>query len=170
MVYTFGKTNEVAYDQTGLLQSNNLAANTTEDCAFLGNAVAAWLKTSVSLSSTNGFIQEDRDQTFIIWAQLLPYRCPQWQREDGVITVCPEEVDFDQVAFCETWNETRPLDPNLATPQHFADELGLRVGGFREFVLDETAPADFSFFNDNGPTAQFTVTAIYNENHTIAQT
>jgi hypothetical protein len=169
MIYTIGRENPVAADLTTLLEANNLAANTntSEDCDYLRNAVFAWLKTATSLTPDSLDFERDdpAGSLFVIWAQLLPSRCP-WQQLDGVITVCPEGL-LNPPGYCAVWDESRPVDAESATLQYFADELDLRVGGLRQFVSNETAPADFGRNFSGSTEQQFYIKAIFNENHSI---
>jgi hypothetical protein len=164
-----GRQNPVAYYHTDLLQAYNLAANTTDDldCAFLENAVTAWIRSTGSVPSSHRFTDEYDDTAFLVWGQLLPVRC-DWQRDDGVITTCPTndnpEDDLPD-RLCDVWDTSKPHDVDGASTQLFADEFDLRVGGFRHFVRNTTAPADFG----NGTTDEhFYVDVIFNGGHYIS--
>jgi hypothetical protein len=154
----------VAQDHTSLLQAYNVAANTTEDCDFLYNAVNAWLRSSASVPTSHRFTDEYDDTAFLIWGKLLPVRCSDWQQPDGVITVCPVEDD-QPLQLCNVWNVSNRDDVADPTIEMFADAFNLRVGGFRTFARNTTAPADFG----NGSTEEeFYVKVIYNGGHYIS--
>jgi hypothetical protein len=176
-----GRQNPVAHYHTDLLQANNLAANTnsTEDCAFLLNAVTAWLMSAGAVPSSHRFINAYDDTVALMWGQLLPVRC-DWQRNltppytAGVITLCVDG-DPDRLPpqlgggtlpsqLCDVWTEG-PDDAADATTDYFADEFDLRVGGLTAMIRSTTAPANFS----NGMTEEeFYVKVIYNGGHFIA--
>jgi hypothetical protein len=161
-----GRQNPVSYHSTDLLQAYNLAANTTEDCAFLENAVNAWLKSSGSVPASHQFTDEYDDTAFLIWGRLLPYRC-DWQELDGVISVCPSGTeDGLPLQVCDVWKASKPDDFADATKERFADEFNLRVGGFRKFVRNMTAPVDF--VNSTKTEDQFYVEVIFSGGHYIS--
>jgi hypothetical protein len=181
-IYTIGRQNPVAYHSTDLLQAYNLAANTTEDCGFLENAVIAWLKSTGSVPNSHQFTDEYDDNAFLVYGRLLPVRC-DWQREhgglekehddlereyDGVISVCANDTDLPPLLppqLCDVWKGSQPKDVADATTKHFADEFDLREGGFRKFVRNATAPADF---NNTNTEAEFYVEVIFNGGHYIS--
>jgi hypothetical protein len=177
-----GRQNPVADYHTDLLQANNLAANTssTEDCAFLLNAVTAWLMSSGSVPSSHRFTNEYDDTVYLMWGQVLPIRCP-WQnitqnvtqQDNGVITLCPDGENRLPTQFggtylpsrlCDVWSEG-PDDVADATTEFFADEFDLRVGGLSEMIRKTTAPANFG---DGMTEAEFYVKVIYNGGHFIS--
>jgi hypothetical protein len=164
-IYTIGRQNPVGYYSTDLLQAYNLAANTTEDCAFLENAVNAWLRSTGSVPASHRLTDEYDDTVFLVWGRLLPYRCPDWQEEDGVISVCPSGTDLP-LKLCEVWNASKPDDVADATTKFFADEFDLREGGFRKFVRNATAPIDFA--NNTNTEGEFSVEVIFNGGHYIS--
>jgi hypothetical protein len=153
----------------GLLQSNNMIANTTSDCEYLRNSVIAWLLTVVNVHNSFDLRQERNPHLAVAWAQLLPVRC-DWQRPDGVITFCGASSFDDRFPACKVWRETIPLDPEDATTQYFGRALGIRVGELTEYVDSRIAPA---VFNNSLATTQedgdyeFYVRAIFNESTTV---
>lgn len=173
IIYSIGGSNHYATNTAKLLQANNLAANTTEDCDYLLNAVYSWLAgATLEVSQEGWHFAYQHDDVFVLWAQLLPVRCP-WQRVDGsvpisgVITVCPRAVYADYEEICSFWNSTAPLLPSEATTDYFAAELGTRAGGLLDLSYSEVAPADF---NDGLSDAVFSVRVIASENHTLSMT
>lgn len=161
-----GRQNPFDYHQTDLLQAYNLAANTTEDCDFLENAVNAWLRSRGSIPSSHIFLDEYEDTAFLVFGQLLPYRC-DWQQPDGVISICPTEDALGlPLQLCDAWKSSKPDDVADATTKYFADEFNLRVGGFKKFVRNTTAPVDF--VNSTNTEEQFIVEAIYNRGHYVS--
>jgi hypothetical protein len=163
-IYTMGRQNPVAYHSTDLLQAYNLAANTTEDCAFLENAVNAWLRSSGTVPASHQFMDEYDDTAFLIWGRLLPSRC-NWQAEDGVFSVCATGTG-DGLAVCDVWRESKPPNATYATKEFFADEFSLRVGGFRKLIRNVTAPADFD--NRTNTEEEFYVEVIFSEGQYIS--
>jgi hypothetical protein len=141
IIYSFGKSNLFAPNQVLLLQANNLVANSTEpdDCAYLYNAMRAWLRGTSGEENDYSVLGSKRDlDTYILWAQMLPVRC-DWQRPDGVITECAWTWLSGMILPCSFWNRTI-VSPADATPDYFADVLGVRVGGILEYQLNTTAP------------------------------
>lgn len=126
------------YNQAKLLQANNLISNSTSDCDYLQDAVYAWLLGTASEDHDYALLGSRKVlDVFVLWAQLLPVRC-DWQRDDGIITWC-SACEGDACSQCTFWNETL-VPPDQATPDYFAEVLGVRVGGILEFELDATAP------------------------------
>jgi hypothetical protein len=158
-----GQSNMFAQNQVKLLQANNLSANNTDLCDYLMDAVSAWLKGSTTEQIDYTIESSTQTDVFVLWAQLLPVRCP-WQREDGVITWCDPSL-YDQYAACSFWNETKPPLPDLATPEYFADVLGERVGGILSIVISTVAYADFYSLESN---QTYQVRVIVDENDTLA--
>lgn len=170
LIYTLGQQNNVAWENTKLLEANNIVSNTTNECQFLQQSVSAWLRTSAKVHVSYGLIRDEEDLIYAVWGQLLPVRC-EWQRSDGVITTCPEELS--ELDICQQWsdtgvrNDTSPDDTGWATVDYFADALGVRGGGLRDFQLNTTASADFG---DGLTEVPYYVKVIYNQNHTVALT
>jgi len=150
-----------------LLQANNLASNTTEDCDYLYNAVEAWFKSSTVVRPNFNSGDEDEELIFVQWAQLLPVRC-DWQREDGVITSCSSTgiSPSNGNAACDYWS-TIPRMSYEATVAYLENTLDLKRGGLTEVEFEETGPADF---NDGNSAAVFLVRALFDESHAIAFT
>jgi hypothetical protein len=159
-----GRQNSVSYHSTDLLQAYNLAANTTEDCAFLENAVNAWLRSTGTVPASHQFMDEYNDTAYLIWGQLLPSRC-DWQEEDGVFSVCPTGTK-DGLAVCDVWRETRPPNATYATKEFFAEEFSLRPGGFRKLIRNMTAPVDFD--DRTNTEEEFYVEVIFSGGHYIS--
>jgi len=112
----------------------------------------------MSVHTSFKYYDEALDDVYLLWAQLLPYRC-SWQRPDGVITACDVDVQA-----CRIWNSSIPQKASMATPDHFARLLKIREGGISEFSFNTTAAASFFVGQTE---AAFYVKAIYNENHAI---
>jgi hypothetical protein len=156
IIYSFGRSNKFASNQVRLLQANNLASNSTSACDYLQNAVDAWLRgTSSEGNATSLFDTTRSSEAYVLWAQLLPARC-DWQRGDGVITWCSSCVAA-MCEPCEFWNSTMVSPPN-ATPDYFADVLGVRVGGIVELDMD----ANVSWSDEN-----YSVRVIFDETATL---
>jgi hypothetical protein len=154
--------NPVTQNQVFLLQSNNVASNSTGDCDFLYFAVQSWLKSSASVRRSIGVVA--RRSPLLQWAQLFPIRC-DWQRQDGVITTCGTERPLNSA--CDHWDGSITDDPNDATAEHFANYVGARPDGIVEITSQTIAPADFVSGQSD---AVFIVRALFNESHTIELT
>jgi hypothetical protein len=166
MLYTEFTRNPVSYNQVNLLQANNLISNTTDDCDYLKEAVQAWFKSATVVQASIEVINDASGQVLVQWAQLLPVRC-DWQSENGVLTVCRSDSAVTEGPACAYWADTETVRTADATPEYFAEALGVRAGGLVEIVYQEMAPADF---NDGATTAEFYVRAVFNESDTIALT
>ena len=153
--------NPVSRNQVQLLQANNVASNTTDDCEYLFNAVQSWVYSAMTIQ-TNSKVIGDAGDIHLLWAQLLPVRCI-WQRNNGVISACdllrgPPTIG----SFCEYWNETTTSNPSK---EYFAESIGVRPGGILDVAFSTTAPSGFL---DNVTVSEFYVRAVYNESHSIA--
>jgi hypothetical protein len=138
-----------------LLQTNNFAAE--YDCDYLETAVNSWVNMAVkpqppSLITTS-------EDTFVLWAQLLPSRCG-FQREDGVITSCKgkESLLVSAPDTCRVWDAKAPASPDEATESYFARELNLRLGVIRIFFSE----------GYDGRRVHYNATVIFNQNPTVA--
>lgn len=143
-----------------LLQAHNTNSSTTSqgDCDYLNATVYSWLNIAAVSQPDLGRLSST-DDTFVLWAQLLPVRC-EFQREDGVITFCEGQGFNDSAYICRVWDDLRPENPSLATPDYFAMELDLRAEGIiREQVIESVGDLD-----------GFTTTVIYNQNASVALT
>lgn len=148
--------NTVSLDMVDMLEANNLVLSeaNSSSCVFLRDTVNAWLEVGSMVNTQLSYYDE---KAFVLWARLLPVRC-DWQRADGVITVCDSGNSINP-STCIMWNETTPDDPNEATPEYYADALGIRVGGITQYV--ETRQLN----NDT-----FSVSALMNENNVVGLT
>lgn len=174
--------NLVATELVELLQANNLAAPTTDDCDFLESAVKSWMNVAVKPQPTS--VLSSQEDTFVLWAQLLPVRC-EFQDPNGVITFCEgnDSLLNSNEEACIVWDNFAPDFNDLNStcwakpvPQdcvenylegYFATELNLRVGGIRTIRPQagyDVPYADLSKFTN------FDVTVVYNENPTVALT
>jgi hypothetical protein len=156
--------NPVARNQVLLLQSNNLASNSTGDCDFLFFAVQSWLNSAGIARASFGVVVQRSYQ--VQWAQLLPIRC-DWQRQDGVITVCGYERPTALNSACDYWENTITEDSNDATSEHFAYFIDARPDGIVEITNQTLAAADFV---DGRTEALFVVRAFFDESYVIALT
>lgn len=173
-INTLWVANTVASEQVAHLQALNVLSNSTDDCDFLLNAVVNWLRSGASVHLDRfDWLSSSGHGLFLVWAQLLPVRC-DWQRPDGIITDCRvDERSPTAGVHCRVWADTWPgVDENtntddvaMATPNFFADLLGLRPGGLQEH--DEMALA-LNDFNATSSVSTFEVRGIFNESHTIA--
>ena len=161
-IYAFRRANEVDTELVGLLQANNLDANTTDQCEYLHSAVGAWLSAvSVNYAKQRYLIEADSTEVSVVWAQLLPVRC-SWQRDDGVITDC-ESFPIQNDYACRVWEDAP--GPDIATREYFAEELNIRVGALQEY--SSNALADFG---TSGNLTEFRVESINDLSESVAAT
>jgi hypothetical protein len=147
-----------------LLQENNVLSNQTDDCEYLRNSVIAWLLTVTY--GEKGFNPDIDNKLSLQFAQVLPIRC-EWQKPDGIITICKSSVFSDEFDACGIWNSTIPSNPLDATPEHFANALGTRPGELLQFEHRQLAQASFPNVGIDG-VEEFYVKAIFNESRTVA--
>jgi hypothetical protein len=152
----------MAENQVHLLQANNVLSNSSDDCDYLRNSVRAWITGFSYVDNRRSWTNEPFSEFYLVFAQLLPKRC-EWQRDDGVISVCiPGELPWaDEV--CDFWAYTIPVDGE-ASSQYFADMLGIRMKSLVDIVNIESAPSSLNGTN----TAEFYVRAIFNESRTVS--
>jgi len=157
-----GGTNTLASSMTKQLQATNLITpgSDSSTCAFLEKSVLSWLAGTSGMKRTMG---KRRTQTYVMYLQLLPVRCP-FQGEDGVATsyFCSEA--FRSTAsmaknerlddLCHVWGQT-----NATTSiTQLAQLASIRTGAIETY--SET--------NVNNLTGTaFSVTAKFNESSTI---
>ena len=154
--------NPVSRNQIHLLQGNNVASNSTEDCEYLFNAVRSWIYGSAQIQTFYDLIDDETRDPHLLWAQLLPVRCA-WQRNNGVITTCESfRVVATVDSICAYWDSTMTNNPSK---EDFADSLATRPGGILDVSMNNFAPANFA---DNDTLTEFYVRAFYNETHPIA--
>ena len=154
--------NPVSRNQVYLLQDNNIASNSTDDCEYLFNAVQSWLHSSATIQTYYKLIDDEDRDAHLLWAQVLPVRC-SWQHENGVITICNSLRSVATIApICAYWDNTMSTNPSK---EYFADSLASRPGGILEVALQDIAPSNFV---DNETQSEFYVRAFYNEAHPIA--
>jgi hypothetical protein len=167
MIYSFGTASHFGENLSELLQANNVAANSTNDCAFLEVAVQGWLKASSAEKTAFMGTISSQDTAFIAWAQLLPVRC-SWQADDGVITSCPSAYDrttpFGKI--CSVWDQVNVEDPVNATS--IGDSLDRRPGAIQDFNYTTETYSDIN--GADTVNATFIVRVYVDENHTVSVT
>jgi hypothetical protein len=151
----------VTHNQVNLLQGNNIASNTINDCEYLFTAVQSWLQASSTIQTYYDVIDENRKAGRLQWAQLLPVRCI-WQRNDGIITTCSVAGATSEKSTCDYWESTITPNPSV---EYFAEAANVRPGGILDITLKTKATANFG---DSESQVEFYVRAIYNETHSIA--
>ena len=143
-----------------MLQANNVEAptNSADDCDYLLAAVQSWLQAAgVSHIGYDGSADQN---SFILWAELLPVRC-EWQG-DGVISSCSVASMFVPKSTCEFWDDHAPESSEQATVGHFADSVGRRKSEITEIVFrDDTG----SVVLGNGTQSDFYVRVFYDESN-----
>jgi hypothetical protein len=166
LLYAVDQQNLVADRMTALLQSNNLAAlSGITDCEYMEFAVESWLNMAIVPQPPSAL--PSIDYTFVLWAQVLPVRCP-FQNETGVITSCrgrlskyremPQNDDT-----CNIWDNLSPATAEEASEAYFAEALNLRQGSIVKKVavpVGESASID--------ALSGFNVTVVFNKNPTIS--
>eukprot|EP00429_Kryptoperidinium_foliaceum_P039921 CAMPEP_0176166240 /NCGR_PEP_ID=MMETSP0120_2-20121206/85020_1 /TAXON_ID=160619 /ORGANISM="Kryptoperidinium foliaceum, Strain CCMP 1326" /LENGTH=1393 /DNA_ID=CAMNT_0017503773 /DNA_START=61 /DNA_END=4240 /DNA_ORIENTATION=- len=161
MLVTLTQQNLVSYKMVDLLQAHNLAApsSSEDDCAYLEASVQAWLRSAAAPQPTS--LLDNVVDTYILWAQLLPVRC-DFQRDDGVITICDGQMNDDWIrvssSSCSIWDDSSPSSPSDASEAYFAEQLNLRFEGIRELGREDSV---------NGLTG-FETRVFVNDNPTIA--
>jgi hypothetical protein len=148
MINSVSNQNFVAIELAALLQANNEAAES--DCAYLESAVNSWLRMAIvdGVSPAVG----SQNETFTLWAQLLPARC-DFQNAEGVITICNDALRNAANATCEVW-DSRPDHASIAPRREFASLLDIRVGGIREVIKKDQVGI-------------YNVTVLYNMNPSV---
>ena len=168
--------NLAAIELVELLQANNIAAPSEEDCDFLQAAVDSFLKLAI-VPQPASFVPSQED-AYVLWAQVLPKRCA-WQRDDGVITSCLEDSPLynSDSSTCNIWNATHSLldsDDMLQfstddISAEFANELELRKGGIQMICRKGSGFSPCGILErDDMLFPNYNVTVFYNENPTIS--
>lgn len=157
-----------------------MQANATDnECDYLKSVVDSWLNVAVVPQPTS-FVPSQED-TFVLWAQLLPIRC-DWQRDDGVITFCSDDSPLIESYghTCDNWMDL--IDLGMHSVEHIdtsscddisgpikmelANELNIRPSGIKSTCLMgvEMVPC----YQDGMVPSNFNVTVFYNHNPTIS--
>ena len=165
MIISYRSQNFVNGELTDLLQGNNIANSEDEDCDYMKDFVKSWLFTADSIQPNSGLLNTN---TYLLWARILPYRCPEFQRPDGVITMCSSSTAMMSMESCQLWKESErvhkdiPVDLDNLT-NYFANELDIRVGGIRQ--VTRCAP------NQTNPdVCDFQTEVLFNDNFTVSFT
>lgn len=143
-------------------------------CEFLHQTIQAWLDLGANVQSRAPQLNVT---DYVLWAQVLPVRC-DFLEPDGVITKCPPNVTAENFtdangtryiydpAACALWNR-RPDNASDATPEYYADMLGIRVGGVTEYTEMQTGMLTIAQ-NGSVTNETFSVRLLANENHAIS--
>ena len=163
--------NPLAYQLTTFLQAQNQQANNiyitdVERCEYLEGAIDSWL--NMAIVYPHGYSNDTVKDTYILWAQVLPVRCP-FQNSDGKITSCTgkqSRFKFDYPYTCEVWDslEVPKYTENQAIQNAFARNLSIRGDG----IFVEREPIISNPTNFSRPLNVFEVTVVVNNNPTIA--
>lgn len=161
MLGAMNQQNRIAPRFANLLEANNIVAlGGSTDCDYLENAIESWL--SMAIIPQPPAEVPNVEPTFVLWAQVLPVRCP-FQNATGVITSCGGKLaKFRQTypTTCDIWENKAPPTPDMASDEYFAAALNLRPGGIiREFGAPGGRFEALSGFN---------ATIYYNQNPTIS--
>lgn len=163
LLYAVSQQNLVADRITQLLQSNNLVAlSGVTDCEYMELAIESWLNMAIVPQPPS---ELPRIDTFVLWAQVLPVRCP-FQNETGVITSCRGRLSKyrempENEATCNIWDTFSPANSDEANEAYFAEALRLRQGGILKKVAYPPNPSIDAL-------SGFNVTVVFNENPTIS--
>ena len=165
MIISYQSQNFVNDELTDLLHGNNIAMFVEDDCDYMKDFLQSWLLTAESMQPDSNLLNTN---TYLLWARILPVRCPEFQRPDGVITMCNSTAALGSFESCQLWeesakvNEGEPADlNNLAS--YFASELNVRVGGIRQ--------ATRCFENEtNADDCIFRTEVLFNDNFTVSYT
>ena len=147
----------------------NLAANSTDDCAFLQQATMAWLSSFAIVSDnyvkTGSY--EHMEDIYVLWAEVRPVRC-DWQRSDGVITNCDYlyagEMPGLTVA-CDFWRSVTRDSPDDISDNFLAKQIGIRTG--EALDLDKSSRS-LSGFDGSVEETTFYVRSVFNESHAVS--
>ncbi|VEU33814.1 unnamed protein product [Pseudo-nitzschia multistriata] len=165
LFYSISHQNNVSDNMAKLLQSQNLVSTDgIRRCDYLETAIDSWLNMAI----VNQPNIPDQETTYILWAQVLPVRCP-FQNENGVITSCTKNGMKYREQYpesCKIWDNSNP--PQLihgndqAVRNYFAKKLNIRGNGIYVRSRPEKADAfQFDALND------FNITVVFNQNPTI---
>lgn len=157
-LFSLRNHNPVTQKSAMLLQANNIGApsNSTDDCAFLLNAVQSWLQGTGA--SYIGYDELSDENSFVLWAELQPVRC-DWQEDNGVITACNTASTFVPEGTCDFWSKNSPKPPEQATIEFFAEEVDRRKSEITEV-----------FVGADEPQFEFYVRVFYDESHATSMT
>ena len=156
-----GSTNPASYKSVELLQANNLFVTSEDDvsCQYLETAIDAWVASLAKANiDSNDYAGYERTATHLLWAQLLPARCGM--RDDGVITLCPPSQYYYDSAICNDWGSERADE---VSADSIAERLGLRSGVIASYSVEQNTTF-------NGNETLFSVSAFFNEGHSVAYT
>jgi hypothetical protein len=162
-------SNNLSNEMTKLLLATNMAANTStlESCAFLRSSVNSWLLAASQQPTLYNLLDEQQENVYLTWAQLLPVRC-SWQQPNGLITTCRDNPALQDLASCSFWNSTFSIvNESQPSREYLASELSVREGGISLSQNVGTGPANFGTGNMS---AVFYVSAAWNNNQKIALT
>jgi hypothetical protein len=163
LLYAINQQNLVADRLTALLQSNNqVALSGLTDCEYMEFAVESWLNMAIVPQPPSS-----DDYTFVLWAQVLPVRCP-FQNETGVITSCRGRLSkyremAQNEATCNIWDKHSPSSADEASEAYFAEALKLR----QDAIVKKVALPDGESAIINALSG-FNVTVVFNKNPTIS--
>ena len=163
IISTFRYQNSCDENLGALLMAHNKAATSLDDCDYLKTAVASWLGATSSMHNEERYLFREGSREFMIWAQILPVRCPWQTRKNGVITDC--EINGDSSSVCEVWEKTATISD--ASEEDIARILGKRPGAITHFHDEVVVTASFFGAEELIP---FSVTTFYDHSSTLSFT
>lgn len=156
-MYSVATQNTLLHKQALFLSESNIAAASTDDCAFLLESVRSWVaQASYKHGDVSTFQQVE-------WVQLLPIRC-NWQDPRGYL-FCDEAVGSTS-SLCDTRDEE--FDSYVEEFDSFVNRL-VRDSDSRPSAFSQISLARNSL-GDVDPTGDFVVRVLFNESRTIAIT
>ena len=131
---------------TNALQSSNLAfpGSDTTNCTYLEESALSWLESMAP--QPNVRMDQHYIGDFLLFAHVLPVRCPFQESTDGVIT--------QEWPFGESWS----LFDASSTAQSVAHTLGLRTGVIQTISTSKNVSGQM-----------YSVTAMYNQQQNIIE-
>lgn len=167
-IATLWKQNPLGPRSVDLLMSYNIAANSTDDCDFLQQAVGSWLS-SVAIVGDNYVKTKNYDpvkDVYVLWAEIRPVRC-YWQRSDGVITNCDlyAEKNPRLAVACNFWNLSAQVSPDSVTDKYLANVMGIRPGEAMDLGKSSMLFSDFDGIVEE---TSFYVRSVFNESHAVS--
>lgn len=170
MIGSIAGFNPIADEMTDLLQQNNIQAI---NCEHLQISVNSWLHATALVLSPSPL---NANKQFLLWAQISPSPrgCAFLNGTNGVVTTCSSSERSLMNDVCAVWEDIAPPNPNDATPQYFADRIGVREGGIIEYSREYTGLAA-DFFSEQGTNpfsveTNFTVRVLFNQNEMVSYT
>ena len=170
MIGSIAGVNPIADEMTDLLQQNNIQAI---NCEHLQISLDSWLHATALVLSPSPL---NANKQFLLWAQISPSPrgCAFLNGTNGVITTCSSSESASMNDVCAVWEDIAPPNPNDATPQYFADRIGVREGGIIAYSREYTGLLAGAFSEEGtnlfSVETNFTVRVLFNQNEMVSYT